>query len=121
MTGNGVVVLGLADDVAAHLVRAIAQHGRWCRDNGVRVPAQLSQLLSELASTGQARPTVATFTPEAHDASVLLLDYDAAAGRLGVSARTVRRLTAAGALPVVEVGGCRRIRASDLADYVMEL
>ena len=85
------------------------------------VPAQLVELLSQLASAGQGRPKVADVEAEPHDSSVLLLDYNAAAARLGVSERTVRRLVAAGSLPAVVVGGCRRVRAADLAGYVEAL
>lgn len=113
-----VVVLGLPDTTAQHLLRAVAQHARWCRSNGVALPPDLTRLLAELAPGGQRRPTLEPVALEPHHDAVLLLDYDGAAARLGVSSRTVRRLTAAGKLPVVGVGGCKRIRASDLADYV---
>lgn len=48
----------------------------------------------------------------------LLLTYDDAAEQLSVSARTVRRLTAAGELAAVDVGGQPRIHRDDIAAYV---
>lgn len=115
------VVLGLDDVLALHLTRALAEHGKWCRTNGIRLPEVLARLLDNLACAGQERSTVAPGMFEPDDGAVLLLDYHAAAARLGVSERTVRRLAAAGKLAVVNVEGCRRIRATDLADYVKGL
>jgi excisionase family DNA binding protein len=119
--GRRVAVLGLDDVVAQHLVRAVAEHARWCRTNGILLPSVLADLLAALACDGQERPPVAPPVFEPDDGAVLLFDYHAAGRRLGVSERTVRRLAAAGKLAVVNVEGCRRIRATDLADYVKGL
>ena len=116
-----VVVLGLPDDVTAHLLRALAQHARWCRSNGVALPPEVAGLLASLAPGGQGRPELEPVALEPHHDAMLLLDFVAAGQRLGVSARTVRRLTAAGTIPVVEVAGCKRVKASDLARYVEAL
>ena len=48
----------------------------------------------------------------------LLLTIDEAGMALGLSRSSVRRLMNAGQLPSVKVGGCRRIPASALNDYV---
>lgn len=49
----------------------------------------------------------------------LLWNLDETARQLGgVSARTVRRLIARGALPMVRVGRCVRVPASAVQDYV---
>ena len=111
-------MLGLDDNVRAHVLRALAEHARWARSNGVALPPEVAGLLATLAPGGQERPALEPVALEPHHDLVLLLDFDGAGQRLGVSARTVRRLVADGRLPAVDVGGCRRIRASDLADYV---
>lgn len=116
---SAVVVLGLDDVLTSHLTRALVQHARWCRANGISVPAPLVEMLNELASAGQRRPTVAAPVSDPHDDLMLLaVTYEGAAHRLGVSERSVRRLVAAGKLRAVDVAGCPRIRASDLSDYV---
>lgn len=115
------MVLGLDDVVASHIVRALVQHARWCRSNGIAVPAPLVEMLDQLASAGQRRPTVVAAAPDPHDDLMLALTYESAARRLGVSERSVRRLVAAGKLRAIDVAGCRRIRAADLARYVENL
>lgn len=113
-----VLVLGPPEEVRNHLTRALAQHCRWCRTNGIAVPAWLTEIVVELAQSGQERPVVVPGEFGPHDGDVLLLDYASAAARLGVSDRTVRRLTSAGSLRSVEVAGCKRIRVTDLVAYV---
>jgi excisionase family DNA binding protein len=113
-----VVVLGLAPDEHAHLVRALGAHARWCRENGGRLPPALAAVLDSLARSGQERPKLAPPPGGPEDVDVLLLDLPAVARRLSVSERTARRLAASGDLPSVLVGGCRRVRASDLANFV---
>ncbi|MDO8363054.1 MAG: helix-turn-helix domain-containing protein [Actinomycetota bacterium] len=114
------IVVGPVDPLLVrHLQRALSSHFRWCREQGVAVPAELRGLFDALASDGQRRPTGARSGESGDDAAMLLaLTYDQAAGRLGVSSRTVRRLVAAGSLPSVMVGGLPRVRAADLAAYV---
>ncbi|MGH8868826.1 MAG: helix-turn-helix domain-containing protein [Actinomycetes bacterium] len=51
----------------------------------------------------------------------LLLKADEAAEVLGLSRRTVYMLMAAGSLQSVKIGGCRRIPADSLRDYVETL
>jgi excisionase family DNA binding protein len=51
----------------------------------------------------------------------LLLTIDEAGQALGLSRSSVRRLINAGDLPSVKVGGCRRISAQAIANYVSTL
>ena len=51
----------------------------------------------------------------------LLLRVPEAAAQLGISRAKLYELIAAGKLPAVKVGGCRRIRAADLRDFVDHL
>lgn len=115
-----VVVVGLPEDSRWHLTKALTDHAGWCRTNGIAVPADIRELLESLARGGRARPKVGVELEPSNDA-LMLLSYPAAAGRLNVSARTVRRLVALGKLPAVQVAGCKRIKASDLATYVENL
>ena len=88
--------------------------------DGVRWSAKLEAALL-LAIRGHSRPTLALADDRSDDLDVLTLNYGAAAARLGVSPRTLRRLIAAGELPVVMVGGHPRIRTADLVGYVERL
>lgn len=112
------------DPVAArHLARAIEAHARWCRANGVRLPAALGDL-ALLATAGQGT-TNANLAEELADdgaMSPLVYTYAEAAERLRVSERTVQRLVAEGRLPAVEVGTRNpRITRQDLEEYVAGL
>ena len=51
----------------------------------------------------------------------LLLRIPEAAAQLGISRAKLYELIADGSLPSVRLGGCRRIRASDLDDFVEAL
>jgi excisionase family DNA binding protein len=51
----------------------------------------------------------------------LLLKVPEVAQRLGISRAKVYELFAQGQLPSVKIGGCRRVRAQDLAAYVNDL
>lgn len=104
---------------AAHLRRALEAHGRWCREQGIPMPDALRELTG-LASVGQERPKHAAVV-EFADAAPMLLDYGAAAARLGVSTRTVRRLVAAGDLRSVRIGASRRVHVDDLDTYTSTL
>lgn len=107
----------LDEPTAAHLRRALSEHFGWCRANAVPVPPMLTALVERLASGGQERPTGDELSVDS-DSPRMALDYREAGARLGVSDRTVRRLVATKALPAVTIGGCRRIRVADLADYM---
>jgi excisionase family DNA binding protein len=47
-----------------------------------------------------------------------LLDAKEAAGLLGVSVRTIRRMFASKELPVVRFRHCTRVRESDVTEYI---
>ena len=115
-------MIGDYELIVAHIVRALLEHRKWCRSRGHRFPAALESVLNVLvASSGQDRPMFGEL-PESVDAGAvptpLLLDDAAAAQRLSVSARTVRRLRADGALPTVVTGKRRLIRLTDLEAFV---
>jgi excisionase family DNA binding protein len=104
--------------IAAHLRAALAAHMRQCHRDAIPVPPELAALLESLAArSGQERPILAT-QGDAPDADAVLLGYAAAAARLGISARTVRRRVTEGRIPVVRDGRRRLIRAADLKTYV---
>ena len=118
------LMVGTVDPtVGAHLKKALASHMRWCRDNGIAVPAEVNDLFMMVASDGLTRPTVGEERTVTHDADVALLTltYDQAAKRLNVSARTVRRLVQSGDLRAVDLCSAPRIRVADLATFVERL
>ena len=51
----------------------------------------------------------------------LLLKVPEAAAQLGISRAKLYELIAAGDLPAVKIGGCRRLRSADLQSYVNRL
>jgi excisionase family DNA binding protein len=104
-------------------------HRRWCRSRGIAFPPTLDTILAALSATvGQQRPANGQDRPEFGELpdlvetnpvpTPLLLDDRAAAQRLGVSARTVRRLRANEALPSILVGKRRLIRLIDVEEFV---
>lgn len=115
---SALVLLGVDETVASHLRRALAEHCRWARVNGVPVPGAVMDLLSSLADGGLSRPSVAETGGASDDACVLLVSYAEVGRRLGVSDRTVRRLVSSGRLPAVDIAGCRRVRVWDLVGFV---
>jgi excisionase family DNA binding protein len=54
------------------------------------------------------------------DDGAVMLSYRAAGARLGVSDRTIRRMVAAGRLPVVRVGASPRVPVAALETLVPE-
>lgn len=117
------MILIVDDHIGRHLALAVKEHVRELRRSGLPVPAVLLDLVTVCATGGQARPTLdgPTGTGEGAAMDELTVDYRSAAGRLGVSDRSVRRLVRAGQLPAVEVGGAKRIRVADLREYVDRL
>jgi excisionase family DNA binding protein len=108
-------------DAVLRLVAALLGEARRAAvSDGVRWTARLEGALL-LASGGHSRPSLAVAGGDADDRDVLTLTYAAAAGRLGVSDRTLRRLIHAGELASVMVAGTPRIRTADLVDYVERL
>lgn len=94
---------------------------------GLRVPEEVLQAAEQLTNYVKARQGTTDVAAPGVGVDVravaepLLLTYAQAAGRLGVSRRTVERLVKAGSLMGTRVGGAARIRASDLAAYVEAL
>lgn len=98
--------------VVAHLSRAVAEHLRWCRRNGVTAPPEVAAFLAALeASSGPDRPKLAP-VPDASEP--LCVGYEEAATRLSVSPRTVRRMVSDGRLKARRVGRRRVIAVADL-------
>ena len=110
--------------VRQHLAAALRAHARRCRRDGLPVPPALAALLAGLlANDSQTRPALDVLDDGGHadGMALLTLSYRAAADALSVSERSVRRLVADQKLPAVDVGGNRRIRTSDLVEYVDRL
>lgn len=100
-------------DLLLHAQIALTHHARWCRANGHPFPPLFSTLLESLAAShGQQRTELDPQPPPREPA--VMLTYEEAAQVLRVSPRTVRRLVADERLPVVELGGCKRIRRADV-------
>jgi excisionase family DNA binding protein len=55
------------------------------------------------------------------DMDYLLLRVPEAAAQLGISRAKLYEMIAAGTIPTVKIGGCRRIKSEDLRNYVARL
>lgn len=110
---------------ALHLAKGMAMYARWARDNGIQLPEavrRLPEVAHQEASEGQGGPSFPSLDELAHGGVVPeALTYEAAAAFLGVSRTTLKRLVASGALPLVSVGGPKRIRRADLTEYLADL
>jgi excisionase family DNA binding protein len=120
-----VLIADLDRGGALHLAVALEQHARSCRANGTKLPPELADLAKTCwarakgDSDRQEATTLAEVVQGLQGGPVpLLVDVPEAAEVLGVSSRQVERLVASGELRSVKVGGCRRIRRSDLERYV---
>lgn len=102
--------------LAALLVRSLTDYARQCRRNGVPVPGEVDVLLRGLspllmAPTGHNRPDLAAYSaPLDLPAEASVMSYSMAAGRLGVSHRTIRRHVQRGTLRTVG----RRVLTADV-------
>ena len=111
-------------EALVHLAAALSAHERRLRRDGAVVPVIFTDLAGLLRDCVRARQAATSLCDGAADcdhdlmAERLLLTKGEVADQLGVSVRTVERLVAAGHLPLVSVEGARRIRVSDLAEYV---
>lgn len=107
-----------SDLTDAHLVHALATHRQWCRANGIAFPPLLDFLLAASAArSGQERPILDLSLAAVNDPPVAL-DYSAAAMRLSVSPRTVRRMASDGRLSVVRVGSRVLVPMSSIEEYL---
>lgn len=86
------------------------------RRGGYWWPMQLEAVWL-VVSNRQGPSDVDTMTDGRED---LTMKFETCAARLGVSKSTVERLVRSGALPSVDIGGCPRVRAADLAAYVAD-
>ena len=115
------LVLELDWKARGHVAAALKAHVAWCRRQSIPIPAAVVELLSALTmadASGQTRPGNQTAIPTS-DAGAVLISFDAAAARLGVSTRTVRRLVAAGQLHAVTIGSRgRRVHVDDLTTFI---
>ena len=123
---DDILVLALTAEAAAHVCLALQQHSKWAHRAGLAVPAELPEIervLATRAGRGQQATPMADLPETRHDQTMTprLLDYAAVATVLGVSERTVKRLVAAGDLPVVRVLGASRVRAEDVDGYIARL
>lgn len=115
--------LDLSPAEQVHLAVALNEQQRALRRNGQRLPARLVELADGLlrsaaASDGQhSPPAVETAQPD----DALLIRAPEAARLLGLSSRTLRRLTAAGDVPSVRIGAIRRYRRHELEALITEL
>lgn len=116
------IVLRLDPVAERHLARALETHARWCRANGLALPAALAQL-SLVARSGQERTDGHDDDDLAHtvDVNRIALTYEEVAEALSVSVRSVRRMAANNELPTIEIAGRRRVHRDDLASYAASL
>lgn len=116
------LVLVLDAPTADHLSRAIAAYLYRARRPPDDVIAALEQVRCALspANPRQSRTSAARPPDNAHDGrmSQLCVSYATAAEALDVSERQVQRLVKAGSLPVVALGGARRIPVAALRQLV---
>lgn len=117
-----------AREFMAHLAIALSTHEKAARRSSLAVPAELLALRDialSLATERQGATPLDVRSSPADDEDMaskeLMLTRRDAANLLRVSVRTVDRLVGAGSLRSVLVGGSRRIRRSDLDDYVQAL
>ncbi len=109
-----------SDRLHRHLTRAIELYARACHADGGVLPSELADLYA--AMNGPERTKLEDDADERDVASMsILLTYQEAADRLGVSERTLRRLAARGDLATVSIGRARRIRPADLEAFVEAL
>jgi excisionase family DNA binding protein len=101
-----------SDEALRYIGKTLGDIRRRHIQNGLHWSPELESLRL-LASGGPERPFL--------DDDVLAMDYETAGRKLGVSARTIRRLTASGELPRVEIAGCARITTEDLNAFVTGL
>lgn len=126
MVGPRPLLLAVALDSRAvtHLQRALDQHRRWCRANGMALPQALVDVVELLgarldegpapAIAGHKRPEVDQRETGDDSGPVPLLTPGEAAIMLRISPRTLRRHARDGKVPVVTVGGRRRYHRKEL-------
>lgn len=107
------------NDLTTYLAMALHLLAEHCRREGLPMPPELDRLRVVLsASKGQPVPEFALL---GRVVEPLCVDYSSVAARLGVSERTVKRLTSSGRLPAVRIGGRALVRVADLEAFVEQL
>lgn len=110
-----------------HRAKALQSWAQYVRSKGEEPPPELeseADQLLQVVTGGLGRTALDALeaTVQSLTMDPLLLTYQAAADRLGVSTRTVRRLVERGALPVVDpTGSAPRIHVDDLEEYAQSL
>ena len=114
-------------ELLAHVALALSRYEADLTKLGIRVPEDLefaTAFATDLATVRQQAPTVGE-KGELPDAGSMtnhpVLTKREAAASLRVSVRTLERLIASGALPVVELGKSPRVRRIDLDAYIESL
>lgn len=106
------LIVALDPRLRRYLLAALLAGRRELRRNGIHSPEGFDRLAAALAApNGHQRPQPPV--PD-NDPDSVLMNYQRAAGHLGVSDRTVRRLVANGHLPAVRIGRRVLIRAADV-------
>lgn len=100
----------------AFVAKALREVERQFRSGGRRMPMLLDIALRVSAGQDGSPLDVASLVDDAG-----CMTYESAAAVLQVSPSTVKRLAKHRVLPVVDIGGCPRVRAADLAAYVQSL
>jgi excisionase family DNA binding protein len=111
-----VIVASDNPQLAGHLAHGLALHLQWLQRNGLHPPPELGDLLSALQDRSGQQGTPVAFEPSLLDAQ--LVDYKNAAAVLGVSVKTVQRMTRDGRLPVERIGARRLVPRSALDELV---
>lgn len=117
---HGLLAAGtrVTSPVAQHLAVAVERHRRWCRDQGIAVPAEVVELV-RIVSGGQEGTNGRADLDLSDDGGVpLAYDYTEAGRLLGVSGKTVRRLIDDGELRVVRVGPWPRVPRDELVAFL---
>lgn len=113
----GLIVL--SPRLVRHLATAVGRHLRVLRADGICPPPELLELANMLvdALAAENGPQWTDFVPAQPVSDAELVSYEVAGQRLGVSARTIRRMVAGGRLPVVAAGRRRLVPVAALREF----
>ena len=114
--------LVISPELSPHIAKALGVHVRWCDVNGIPVPDGLVEVQkwAQVVARGLSSPLPLLEGDDAH-VEPLILTLPQAAEVLGCSVSKVKTLIAAGQLPVIDFGGVRRVRRSDIEAFVERL
>jgi excisionase family DNA binding protein len=119
------VIVIAGDHLRAHLGVAVSAHLRQLRRDGVRPPAELAALADALLASSvvpggpeRSELELAAGGGESERAHRLAVSVAEAAGWVGVSISTIRRLVSSGELPTVRIGRSVRIHVREFERYV---